>query len=159
MSDDAITGRSMRGFRRVLVAFGGATATARDAGLIRCAAGVLAEGGELVLLCAAVALNGQDPLPAGIAGAQRLMDDLAQERLEAAAIHVPEGVAHEVRLGWEPLAEAALEVLDEADCDVVVVGHRGRGELSIVLHGGSVAHRLLHHCRVPVLVVPQGPDR
>ena len=51
---------------------------------------------------------------------------------------------------WSTIAYVA----EEHDADVIVVGSRGRSELSSVLLG-SVAHGLVHHASRPVLVVRQ----
>jgi nucleotide-binding universal stress UspA family protein len=55
-------------------------------------------------------------------------------------------------VGTRP-AHEVLEVAREVDADLIVVGSRGLGAISGLLLG-SVAHRLLHIARCPVLVVP-----
>lgn len=58
----------------------------------------------------------------------------------------------ERRLVRGPAAEAVAEVAEEPDIDMVVVGSRGRGAVARVLLG-SVADRLIHISKKPVLVV------
>jgi nucleotide-binding universal stress UspA family protein len=50
-------------------------------------------------------------------------------------------------------APAIARIADEADADLIVVGSRGHSALAGVLLG-SVAQRLLHLAKMPVMVVP-----
>jgi nucleotide-binding universal stress UspA family protein len=50
--------------------------------------------------------------------------------------------------------EVLLDVADEADADLVVVGPQVRGDVA-VLHIGSLAHHLAHHTRRPLAIIPE----
>jgi nucleotide-binding universal stress UspA family protein len=63
------------------------------------------------------------------------------------------GVPLDTRVVDGDPAAAIMELADEVDAAMVVVGRRGRGGFAEMLVG-SVPHRLTHHCRQPVLVVP-----
>ena len=73
--------------------------------------------------------------------------DHAAEKLRKAGV---DDVVVEVLEG--PPADAVLRVAETRQCDLVVMGSRGHGELTSLLLG-SVSHRVLAHAHVPVLVV------
>jgi nucleotide-binding universal stress UspA family protein len=62
------------------------------------------------------------------------------------------GVTSDSTLLIGPPAEAIADYANSQDYDLVVVGSRGRGAVTRVLVG-SVADRLVHICKRPVLVV------
>ena len=45
-----------------------------------------------------------------------------------------------------------IEVADDKECDLIVMGSRGRGDWEGAMLG-SVTHKVLAHCTLPVLVV------
>lgn len=66
------------------------------------------------------------------------------------------GVEFDVRIEDGLPADVILEVAAEVGVDLIVVGARRLGlikELAL----GSTSHKILHHAKVPVVVVPQ-PD-
>jgi nucleotide-binding universal stress UspA family protein len=71
----------------------------------------------------------------------------AAERLREAGV---DDIIVEVLEG--PPASAILRVAETRQCDLIVMGSRGLGELTSLLLG-SVSHRVLAHAHVPVLVV------
>ena len=73
--------------------------------------------------------------------ADRAVEALRQAGLEV-IVEVLEG----------PPANAILRVAKARQCDLIVMGSRGRGEaVSLLL--GSVSHRVIAHANIPVLVV------
>jgi nucleotide-binding universal stress UspA family protein len=51
-----------------------------------------------------------------------------------------------------PPADTILRVADVRQCDLIVMGSRGHGDLASLLLG-SVSHRVLAHAHVPVMIV------
>ncbi|MFT5702364.1 MAG: nucleotide-binding universal stress UspA family protein [Desulforhopalus sp.] len=49
---------------------------------------------------------------------------------------------------WDTICQVALD----EECDIMVMGSRGRGDWEGAMLG-SVTHRVLAHCTIPVLVV------
>jgi nucleotide-binding universal stress UspA family protein len=93
------------------------------------------------------------PLP------QSAVDDfVAGIRAEAKAIAdeattgIPKEVTSKVLIVDESPAQAILDEVEAGKHDLIVVGSRGRGDASSILLG-SVSHAVLHHSRVPVLIV------
>jgi nucleotide-binding universal stress UspA family protein len=76
----------------------------------------------------------------------------AQETLAEASAVLPPGVDARTLVVDGTPADAILEQAATAGHDLIVVGSRGHGDAASILLG-SVSHRVLHHSRVPVLVV------
>jgi len=90
----------------------------------------------------------------------------AQEEL-AAREAAQRGVATARRNGWEASArvenaavaiwQSVVDVADEIDASLIVLGARGRNAAKRALLG-SVAEAVLHHGRRPTLIAPQPAD-
>ncbi len=84
-----------------------------------------------------------DVLKADISRGKQLLDDMLKQ--------LGSSTAQTVLLEGSP-AERISEMAETQDFDMVVVGSRGRNAVAR-LFIGSVADRLVHICRKPVLVV------
>lgn len=85
---------------------------------------------------------------------QGLADRLAREHLEELESAFAPELATESVLKWGAPGPATVEAAREHDADLVVVPMRVRDhELGHALHDHADRH-VLHHCDVPVLVVP-----
>lgn len=146
-------------FHNVLVAFDDSSHAQKA---LDTAVGVATEAnGQLTVLSVA-----EDPAAWAMAGTglavgyDELRDDIqsaVETRLEEALGELPGdlSVTRKVRVG--PTAPEILEELSEGDYDLVVVGTRGRGEISSLVLG-SVSHHVLQQSEVPVLVVHARDD-
>jgi nucleotide-binding universal stress UspA family protein len=76
----------------------------------------------------------------------------AQAIADEAKAAIPADVSSRVLAIDASPAEAILEQAGAGDHDLIVVGSRGRGDAGSFLLG-SVSHAVLHHSRVPVLIV------
>ncbi|HVC40478.1 MAG TPA: universal stress protein [Candidatus Saccharimonadales bacterium] len=76
----------------------------------------------------------------------------AQEIADGAKGAIPAELNAEVLVIDASPAEAILERARAGNHDLIVVGSRGRGDAGSFLLG-SVSHAVLHHSRVPVLIV------
>jgi nucleotide-binding universal stress UspA family protein len=137
-------------YKRILIAYDGSAHSQRA---LECAQDLAKQyGAQLVLV------HAFHPIP-------REWGRPFLEEAETHAIKAGEGVMQEAksRLGSTnlqvvtemlegPPAEAILRVAEARECDLIVMGSRGLGELRAVLLG-SVSERVLHHSTVPVLVV------
>ncbi|GAA2426119.1 hypothetical protein GCM10010191_43290 [Actinomadura vinacea] len=70
----------------------------------------------------------------------------------AIAAGLPEATAR-AEPGAGPVWATVVDVAEELDASLVVLGSRGLSAIGSLLLG-SVSHRVLHHARRPVLVVP-----
>lgn len=68
------------------------------------------------------------------------------------AAAIPKELHADIRMVEGGPAEAILDQAEAAKHDLIVVGSRGRGDARSILLG-SVSHAVLHHSRVPVLIV------
>ncbi len=76
----------------------------------------------------------------------------AQTIADEAAAMIPKEITSRVLLVDCPAAQALLDEAATGHHDLIVVGSRGRGDATSLLLG-SVSHAVLHHSRVPVLIV------
>ncbi len=76
----------------------------------------------------------------------------AQAIAKEAAAAIPTEVTSSVITVDAAPADAILDEAVAGKHDLIVVGSRGRGDASSILLG-SVSHAVLHHSRVPVLIV------
>src|SRR5579863_3190763 len=65
---------------------------------------------------------------------------------------IPTGVKSKVVVVDGDPAQVILDEVETGKHDLIVVGSRGRGDAASLLLG-SVSHGVLHHSRVPVLIV------
>ena len=70
----------------------------------------------------------------------------------AARVLLEAGVDVEVEVLEGPPADAILRVADVRQCDLILMGSRGRGTLASLLLG-SVSLRVLGHAHIPVMIV------
>jgi nucleotide-binding universal stress UspA family protein len=98
----------------------------------------------------------------GAAPAQNTLETLAQRRAQEV---IDDGCALAAELGLAvsprearahgPVWKAILEVADELDVELIVVGTHGT--TAVAEHSlGSVSDGLVHHARRPILIVPAG---
>ena len=91
-------------------------------------------------------------------GAAALADIGEKARQETEAIvraaveRVPDSVGVRTVVTDAPPRPALIDQIDAGGHDLVVMGSRGRGAVRSALLG-SVSHHVLHHTRIPVLIV------
>jgi nucleotide-binding universal stress UspA family protein len=106
--------------------------------------------GEKVVIAFAYELN---PVAGELHDYHAALKELATQRLtEATALASDPGDVEAVIVEKAP-AHALVELADERDARLIVVGTRGEGPLRGALLG-STPHKLLHLSDRPVLVVP-----
>lgn len=123
------------------------------------AAVVVAIWQPLIIALSSYPMAGDPSLPSDVVGIDRQLGDSASstaaegaERARAVGLEA-ESVAVE---SDGPIWKAILDVADERDAAVIVVGTRGLSSLKSVLLG-SVSRGVVGHARRPVVVCP-GPD-
>jgi nucleotide-binding universal stress UspA family protein len=140
-------------FRNILVAIDGSPDADRALGH---AIEIAECGNALLTIFSAV------PAPPAMAyatpGAAALADigDKAREETEAivraALERVPDSVGVRTIVTDSPPRPALIEEIEAGNHDLIVMGSRGRGAVRSALLG-SVSSHVLHHTRIPVLVV------
>jgi nucleotide-binding universal stress UspA family protein len=112
------------------------------------------EHSQLTLMTAPSAIAG----PAYLAPGDAVVDVLDCARTEAEAVlrrareRTPDDVPVTTVLTDQPIRPALIHQIRDGHHDLVVMGSRGRGAVRSALLG-SVSHYVLHHSRVPVLIV------
>jgi len=141
--------------RRVLVPVDGSDCSLRAVGYVvgdraRC---IASDGYEVHLL------NVQAPLPrdvtqfvghAQVADFHRAESERALQPAEAALVQA--GVPYTAHAEVGHLGETIAQRADDLACDLIVMGAHGRGALADLLLG-SIATRVIHLARMPVLLV------
>jgi nucleotide-binding universal stress UspA family protein len=108
--------------------------------------------GEKVVIAFGYELN---PVAGELHDYHAAVKEVATQRLKEATALVPAADAGDVEavIVERAPAQALVELADERDARVIVVGTRGEGPLRGALLG-STPHKLLHLADRPVLVVP-----
>jgi nucleotide-binding universal stress UspA family protein len=89
---------------------------------------------------------------AGMMPTQEETDAAAEKTIAAARDRAGDDIPVTTVVGRGSTAEAILARAREGDHDLIVMGSRGRGAAASAILG-SVSHHVLHHGRVPVLIV------
>ena len=81
------------------------------------------------------------------------------KKLESIATGLREkGIEARSELLEGPISDTLMTEFDKGDYDMIIMGSHGHGALfNLVV--GSVTNALLHHAKVPVLVVPSSPKK
>ena len=145
-------------FHSVLVAVDGSAHA--DAALGEAVDIARSEGARLTVLSAWLPINlyttGLVPMNINIAEIDAESEKEARRIAEEATTRVPEGVAVDTAVVGAHAADAILEAAEAGSHDLIVMGSRGRGSLRSMLLG-SVSQNVLHHSKVPVLIVHARP--
>lgn len=118
---------------------------------------------ELVVLHVAERLVDVVPVAAGVPPIEMDLEaepsESARERLEEwAEERLPDDVSSSLELVDGDAAEMIVEVADEQDADIVVLGTQGHSRVERFLIG-SVTEKVLRRAHCPVLVVPSEKRR
>jgi nucleotide-binding universal stress UspA family protein len=146
-------------FRNILVATDGSADANRA--LTEAIDLAVSEHARLTLFSAVVRPPAAAYFGAGAGAAAALAREAVVEAetiLREAVQRVPHGVSVRTVQSTEPAGPGLIHQVKSGHHDLVVMGSRGRGALRSVLLG-SVSHHVLHHSRVPVLIVHADPER
>lgn len=80
------------------------------------------------------------------------MESLSEKHLREADEIVPDDIEHEMLLEVGSPGPVILELSEEYECDLIVMGSRGLGQIKGLLMG-SVSGYLLSRSKIPVFVV------
>lgn len=132
-----------------------------DAALPLAASLARAEGAAITVAYALPDLIGvyEGPYTLDYKRAEASLREAGRRTLEAAAAQLGPGVKTLLLDGnGQDVAECLLHAAEREGADVIVMSTHGRSGLGRLLLG-SVAERVLHHARIPVLLVrhPSGP--
>jgi nucleotide-binding universal stress UspA family protein len=94
---------------------------------------------------------------AGMMPTQEDVDEAAERTIVAARARAGDDVPVTTLVSRGSPGEAILTRAKEGNHDLIVMGSRGRGATASALLG-SVSHHVLHHGRVPVLIVHAARD-
>ena len=139
-------------FRKILVAVDGSAHA--DAALAQAIDLAESEHAELTVMTAVTAIPATSyAAPSAVMpGLLEAVQADAAAILRAARDEVPGDLPVRAVLSERPVRDALIREIDEGGHDLVVMGSRGRGAVRSALLG-SVSHYVLHHSRVPVLIV------
>ena len=93
----------------------------------------------------------------GMMPTQEETDAVAQRTIATARARIDDEIPVTTVVARGAPAEAILERAQAGQHDLIVMGSRGRGAAASAILG-SVSHRVLHHGRVPVLIVHADRD-
>ena len=82
------------------------------------------------------------------------IDDKIRRQVSEAREHGVNARLHMVRGSVSEVADRIAAIADDVDANLIVTGTRGRSTLTGLV-AGSVAHRLIHASRRPILIVPE----
>lgn len=97
------------------------------------------------------------PMDASLDGVHGLMEEEGARAMEEVTRLLPDDVPVDRTTREGSPAHEIVDVAEEADCDVIVMGTHGRGGLNRLLLG-SVAEHVVRRSSVPVVTVRVGPE-
>jgi nucleotide-binding universal stress UspA family protein len=101
----------------------------------------------------AMIYQGEPGIPSPATGQQELVDRIVAERLEEFAGALPPRLPARTLVAHGSVGETLVAVARDEGADLVVVPMRREPTLAHLLHDHADRY-VLHHCEVPVLVVP-----